>query len=132
MEAPIIPDYIKRELSYIDRSYYFEWDKKSTGWFVRKKLSFHRNKVFVKNPVVGFYMDLDFAIVDLKKRKREGERLELDKHPERQLNAIKARNKEAKQKRLDANAEFMAKGLMFGHNMSIRKWFDIGASHAGK
>ena len=126
MEAPLVPDYIKRELAIIDPLYYFEWDTLSEGWFIRKTMRLEKRGLFVHDPRVGYYKDLDDAILDLKIRKREGLRLNLDRNPKAYLDEIQKRNQEAKEKRRKENFERMADGMMFGHRMSVRKFYDMG------
>ena len=126
MESPPIPNYIKRDLTLIDKTYFFEWDHLSKGWFVKRKMRLERHLLFIRDPRIGYYKTLDEAILDLKIRKREGIRLNLDRNPEAYLNEIKKRNKEAKEKRRRRNFERMADGMMFGHRMSVRKFYDMG------
>ena len=126
MESPPIPGYVLRDLEIIDPAYYFEWDARSEGWFVRRKLVIDRHGLFIRNPRVGYYKDLDEAILDLKIRKREGVRLNLDRNPSAYLDEIKRRNKEAKERRIRENREFMAEGFMFAHKLSTSKTFDMG------
>ena len=123
MEAPYIPDYIKRDLRIIDPLYFFEWDEASFGWFVRRRMLLDRNKLFIRNPRVGYYKDLDEAILGLKIRKREGLK---SKGQKAELDEIKRRNKEAKERRRQDNYDFMADGLMFGYRMGSRKTYDMG------
>ena len=126
MESPPIPKWFLRDLEIIDPTYYLEWSWHSFGWYIRRRFQIMKKGVFVNNPRIGFYRQWEpdgRILEDLRFRKQEGLRLNLDRNPNKYLKEIVGRNKEAKRKAREANFEFMTDGLMFGHRLATRKTF---------
>lgn len=126
MESPLVPRWFLKDLEIIDATYYPEWTWEAGGWYIKKRLEAFRLGVKISNPEVGFYPQWypDNRILDeLRHRKREGQRLSLDRTPDKYLDEIMDRNREAREKAREANFQFMAEGMMEGHRMATKKTF---------
>jgi len=120
-----IPKWFKRELSFVDPTYYVRINKATMVYEIVKDVDIRipfrdRTVARITGPrVVDVFRYLNDAALDhLRYRKWLGRRMKIVENPGRELAYLQAQEKAAMQKQKQIGYEMMSEGMMEGYRLS--------------
>lgn len=125
-----VPAWFKKELRWLDPTYYITLDESCGDYEIRKDVTFAipgpegKTKWFTESKILALFKKLDdSAMADLRFRKWLGRRYEVPNKSKQWLEMIIKRDKEMKAKKKAEAQEMIAEGLMKMHRMETTKTF---------